>query len=464
MSRPPRPAEILLTVERGSGRPLRAQLESGLRQAIRSGALRRGDALPPSRHLARDLSVARGVVVEAYGQLVAEGWLDARPGRGTRVARVDAGDAPTTPSAYAAEVRFDFRPGVPDVTAFPRDEWLRALAFAVKRSPASRLLYPPPAGLDELRTELASYLGRVRGAIATPECIVVCAGVSQALHLLGEELRADGRQPALEDPGHFEERRLLQDRGLSPVAVPVDDEGLDAGALAESRAQVALVTPAHQFPLGIVMSPARRAALARWVGTGDHLLVEDDYDAEFRYDRHPVGALQGLAPDRVVYLGSVSKTLAPGLRLGWILAPYDLAARLAQRKWLNDLGTPALDQLAFARFLESGAYDRHIRRMRQRYRERRNALVDALKRHAPGVRVHGAAAGIHLIVELPPGLAENDVVRAAAARSVRVLGLRPFTFATARSPSLVLGYATLTPSAIEAATAELAAAIGDARP
>jgi GntR family transcriptional regulator/MocR family aminotransferase len=402
------------------------------------------------------------VVVDVYSQLVAEGWLRGRPGSGTRVAMAAPFEASPPPPAPHPAPCFDFRAGVPDVAGFPRTAWLRSTAAILHDAPASRLLYPADQGLMELREALAVYLGRVRGVLATPETIVVCAGVAQGLHLLAEELTSAGAAPlAIEDPAQRRERDLITATGLELLSVGVGDDGLDTDRLVQTDARAVLVTPAHQFPLGVVMGPDRRADLVVWASRRGGLVIEDDYDAEFRFDRHPVGALQGLAPEHTVYLGSVSKTLAPGLRLGWIVAPRPLAERLARRKQQDDLGSPALDQLTLAHFVESGSYDRHIRRMCQRYRERRNALLSALALHLPGAETSGVSAGIHVLVQLPEGVDEDRVVEAAECRSVRVEGLRQHCVSARRPPALVLGYASLTPSAIDEGVRQLAAAVGD---
>jgi GntR family transcriptional regulator/MocR family aminotransferase len=398
--------------------------------------------------------------VDAYTQLAAEGYLSARQGSATRVARIRPVPASRPRAPAGHPVRFDFRPGVPDLGVFPRQAWLRSLSAAVRGVPASQLLYGPAKGAGELREALAGYLRRVRGVVASADDIVLCTGVAQAMHLLAALLLEDRRPVlAVEDPSHFDVREFALREGLRPLMVPVDEGGLDVGALARSEATAVQVTPAHQFPMGVVMEPGRRGELIAWAGRTGGLVIEDDYDAEFRYDRAPVGAVQGLAPEHVVYLSSVSKTLAPGLRLGWLVAPPRLAERLAALKRRNDLGSPVLDQVALAHYLESGGYDRHVRRMRLLYRRRRDALVAALRASLPGVRLHGVAAGIHLVVELPPGLDENAVVTAALRRSVRVYGLSRYG-ERRLPPGLVLGYASLAPSAIEEGVALLAAAAG----
>jgi GntR family transcriptional regulator / MocR family aminotransferase len=464
--------ELLIRLRRGAGRPLRDQLEQALRSAVRDGRLKPGGRLPSTRTLAADLGLSRGLVVEAYAQLIGEGYLEARPGSSTRVAaavspavRRDAGgrDAHARggsdrAAGPGARVRIDFRPGVPDLAGFPRTAWAAALRRAALQAPAAAFNYGDPAGTPVLRAALAAYLGRVRGVVASTDGVVVVAGFSQALSLLTRALPGrHGHAVAVEDPGSPGQSGLLARSGLELVPVGVDEQGLRVDRLAATGARVVIVTPAHQFPTGVVLSPARRAALLAWARAGGGLIVEDDYDAEHRYDREPVGALQGLAPDLVAYAGSVSKTLAPALRLGWMVPPPWLRDAVAGAKHDADLGSPTLDQLALAELLESGAYDRHLRRSRARYRRRRDALVAALTRHAPALRVRGTAAGLHALVQLPPGCDEADLVRRAARAGVGVHGLADHRAAGHRAapdageapdPGLVLGYAALSETEI----------------
>ncbi len=460
-------AELLVPLARRSGVPLRAQLEDRLRTAIRNHTLRAGVKLPASRMLARDLGVSRGVVVEAYAQLTAEGYLLARPGSATLVAPV-AGVPQRADRAAdrASPVRYDFRPGAPDVRLFPRSAWATALRWAVRTAHDSDFGYGDPAGVPALRHELAAYLRRVRGVVAERDELLICNGFAQGLGLLCRALGSRGvHELAMEDPTHPGQRALVVAAGLTPLAVPVDEEGLRVDVLAGSQARAVLVTPAHQFPTGIVYSAARRSQLLAWAREHDALVIEDDYDAEYRYDRAAVGALQGLDPAHVAYAGSVSKMLAPALRIGWLVLPPRLAAAVVAAKQLADLGSPALDQLAFARFVESGMLDRHLRRARSTYRDRRDALAAAFAHHAPVVRVHGIAAGLHAVVELPADADEAAVVAAARARQVAVYGLSDY-FADRNSaafPGLVLGYGGLSSSAIAAGIATIAPVLGRGR-
>jgi GntR family transcriptional regulator/MocR family aminotransferase len=392
------------------------------------------------------------VVVEAYGQLAAEGYLAVRAGAAPRVA-AGAAAAPARPAgAPAAPLRYDLRPGTPDLALFPRAAWAAAQRRALREAPDADLGYPDPAGHPRLRAALAAYLGRVRGVQAAPERIVVCGGVAEALALVCRVLAAGGaRRLGVEDPCHHGTRGLIAHNGLEPVPIPVDGDGVDVAALAAAAPEAVLITPAHQFPTGVVLEPGRRAALLAWARATDAIVVEDDYDAEYRYDRHPVGALQGLAPDHVVHVHSVSKTLAPGLRLGWAALPARLAPPVADEKRFSDLGSPVLEQLTLAAFLERGELDRHLRRTRPHYRRRRDALVRALS----GIEVEGIAAGLHVLARLPAGYAEDPVVAGAAAAGVAVDAVGPHVAGPPRPPALLLGYTRLPEAALARAGALL---------
>ena len=450
--------ELLISLDRG--RPsLKAQVEEQLRGAVRDERLAPGSALPSSRGLASELGVSRGVIVEAYAQLVAEGYLVTRRGGATRVAQAASPGARALPAPVAERPpRFDFRPGGPDVSLFPRDVWLASLRRALRSAPDVRLDYGDPRGAPELRMALASYLGRVRGAACDPERVIVTSGMAQGMALLGRTLVArGGRRIGVEDPSSGPGRMQLGSTGLETVPVEVDEEGLRVERLgAHGPLDAVMVTPAHQFPLGVVLSPARRALLAEWAAAADVLVLEDDYDSEYRYDRAPVGALQGLAPERVLYAGSVSKTLAPGLRLGWMVAPERIAADLVAAKERDDLGTPVVEQLALADFLERGELDRHLRRTRGVYRRRRDTLVAALAARLPGWEPAGIAAGLHLVALLPPGSDEAAVVAAARERGIALSGLAEHSVAP-RRPALLLGYGRIAEAAIAAGVEELAA-------
>ncbi len=456
--------ELYLAVSRATGVPLRSQLQDGIRAAIRQGVLVPGSALPSSRALCRDLGLSRGVVVDAYDQLAAEGYLSSQRGSGTRVA-VGATGSPSAsaPPPAAPPARFDFRPGVPDLSMFPRSAWLGALRSVLAEAPDAILGYGDPEGPLEVRRELLAYLGRVRGVLADPSCVVVCSGLAQGLALVLRVLVQRGiGEVAVEDPGWPRGREFVVRAGLTPVPVGVDGEGLRVDEMAASGVRAVMVTPAHQFPTGVVLSPARRGALVEWARACDGIVIEDDYDAEFRYDREPLGALQGLAPDRVLYGGTVSKTLVPALRLAWLVVPPRLREELVEVKYADDRGSPALDQLTLARFIATGALDRHRRRCRAHYRVIRDRLVATLQREAPEVRVEGIAAGLHLLAWLAADADESAVVAAGARHSVGLYGLADYTSpGRPRPPALVVGYGGIARHGLDGALDALAGALAE---
>jgi GntR family transcriptional regulator/MocR family aminotransferase len=437
---------------------LRAGLMDALREAVRTGRLAPGSRLPSSRSLAADLGVARNTVADAYAELIAEGWLTAQQGSGTRVAKRAEPRRPTTTASPPTQPRrsatYGLVPGSPNLAGFPRTQWLAAARRALTAAPDNAFGYGDAAGRVELRTALADYLARARGVQADPQRIIICAGFHQGLTLIAETLKAQRvRAVAVESYGFGVYRDLLHNVGLRTTPLQVDEYGARTGDLIEGRGLgAALLTPAHQYPTGVELRPDRRAAAVDWARATNGLILEDDYDGEFRYDRQPVGALQGLDPDRVVYFGSVSKSLAPGLRLAWMVAPEDLVAAVVVAKGNVDWSS-ALDQLTLAEFIASGAYDRHVRSMRLRYRHRRDQLVAALALQAPGLRVTSMAAGLQAVIELPHGT-ERSAVEAAARLGLTVSGLAEYRYEPAgyeRSESardaLVVGYASPSDSA-----------------
>ncbi|MFD9796438.1 PLP-dependent aminotransferase family protein [Streptomyces sp. NPDC059070] len=434
-----------LHVDVGAG-GLRAGLMDALREAVRGGRLAPGTRLPSSRSLAADLGIARNTVADAYAELVAEGWLTARQGSGTRVAQRAAPkrarqSGPRHPARR--NPTYSLLAGTPDLASFPRAEWLKASRRALTAAPHDAFGYGDPRGRVELRTVLAEYLARARGVYASPERIVVCAGFVHGLMLLGRVLRARRvREIGVESYGLDAHRDLLTAAGLRTPPLPFDEVGTRTGEWGAAKGLGAvLLTPAHQFPVGVALPPDRRAAAVDWARTAGAVILEDDYDGEFRYDRQPVGALQGLDPEHVVYLGTASKSLAPGLRLAWMVLPEELAGEVAETKGAVDWSCGSLEQLTLAEFISSGAYDRHVRGMRLRYRRRRDQLVAALAERAPDVRVSGIAAGLHAVLELPPGT-ERAVIQAAAWQGLALQGLSHFRHPAtpATRDALVVGY------------------------
>ncbi len=444
--------DLLIPLDRSKPRGLRTQIEDELRDAICSGRLAPGATLPSTRALATDLGVTRGVVVDAYDQLIAEGYLASRPGAATTVnaARPNApASARTTAAAPAIDV--DFRPGLPDLAHFPRTAWGRATRAALSTMADADLGYTDARGLPVLRVALADYLARVRGVRADPEQIVITHGFGHGAFLVGNALRDLGHtSAAVEDPGYDGHRETLEIAGLRHQGVPVDSEGMVVEDLRRTATRLAILTPAHQSPTGAVLSPQRRQLLLQWADDVDGYLVEDDYDAEYRYDRRPVGALQGICPDRIVYVGTASKTLAPGTRLGWLVLPSALVEPVGSRRQLVDGSTSTLLQATYAAFLTSGDLDRHLRRMRRLYRERRDAVLAAVDRHLPGATAHGVSAGLQVLVELPGHLDEAAVVARALDAGVRVYPLERYRARrTPLPPAIVLGYGSVPPDRAE---------------
>jgi GntR family transcriptional regulator / MocR family aminotransferase len=429
---------------RGSG----AVLQQAVRDAIRSGRLHGGDPLPSTRVLASDLGVARGTVVEAYEQLIAEGWLVARQGAATRVACLPpVPPTPAEPPAVPAP-RHDLRPGHADASSFPRLAWAAAMRRVLAEAPDEAFGYADPRGRAELRVALAGYLGRARAVRATAATVQVCAGAGHGLGIAFRAVAALGaRTVAVEDPSSPRMREIAAAAGLTVRALPCDELGARADALAGLGADAVVVTPAHQYPLGVTLSPRRRAELIAWASGSGGIVIEDDYDGELRYDRQPVGALQALDPGGVIYVGTTSKSLAAALRVGWLVVPAQLTDAVADTIRVINAWPSSLEQLALARFIEGGIFDRHIRRMRGIYRKRRDLLAATLARHAPMLQITGIAAGGHALVRLPPGGPdEHEVITKAALAGLALDGLSGYRVGDAAAeppgPALVIGYGT----------------------
>ncbi len=439
-----------LASRRSRGLGLRAALEDALREAATGGSLAPGTRLPSSRALAADLGIARNTVAEAYAQLAAEGWLTSRQGSGTTVAdRPPHRAAESSPGRTARTVfRYDLRSGRPDLDLFPHAAWLAATRRALAAAPRDALDYSDPRGRIELRSALADYLGRVRGVRTDPERLLLCSGYLQGLALLSAVLHAQGTGTvAVEAYGLPQHRTVLGAAGPATVPLPVDEDGARTDLLPATGAGAVLLTPAHQFPTGNALHPARRAAAVDWARATGGLVIEDDYDGEFRFDRQPVGAIQSLDPERVVYAGTASKSLAPGLRLGWLALPARLVEPMARQKARADGQSGVIEQLALAELIRSGDYDRQVRRARLHYRRRRDRLTAVLAEHAPAVRVTGIAAGLHALLRLPPGApSERHLLTQAERLGLGVQGLAEFRHPQAPAdglpPSLVIGYGT----------------------
>ena len=458
-----RDAELLISVDRQGGESMQAQVERQLRDAIRGGTLRPGSEVPSTRDLARDLGVSRPLVMEAYAQLAAEGYLALRQGAAPRVADTASGqqghDLP--PETFSAlTFRYDFRPGSPDLSSFPTARWLKAVQTALKAMTSEDFGYGQRYGVMPLRQALADYLGRVRGVSADPRQILITSGFEQARSTMARALKRRGvKELAVEDPGYYD-REVWVAAGLKLIPIAVDENGIDVAALRKSEAQAVLLTPAHQSPTGVVMSGARRLALASWLRDRNAVAIEDDYDAEFRYDRAPIGALQGLAPGHVVYAGTTSKTLAPALRLGWMVVPPDLLLILEDELRLMDCGRGRIDQFALAHFISAGDYDRHLRRMRALYRDRREALLAVIKSALPETEVGGISAGLHATVRFPRRLDEAAILDSANRRGMGLSFMRRHYLGAAPEEStLLLSYSSMPESALRTALRTLASII-----
>jgi GntR family transcriptional regulator/MocR family aminotransferase len=472
-------SELVVELDREGAEALHHQIEASIRGRIRSGALPAGVALPASRALAAGLGVSRGVVVEAYAQLVAEGYLTSRSGGYTQVATTptpaasipEVASPPPEPNMSGAPwsrpspPAVDFGYGRGNLAAFPRAAWLRSVRRVLTETPDSRLGYLDGRGAVELRSALAAYLNRVRGTQATPETIIITNGYAQAASLLLGLLAVRGAGiVAVEDPSASDDARPIAEAlGMQVVGVPVGDDGVDVASVAGLTADALVLTPSHQWPTGGVLAPEARAAVLEWAQRTGSLVIEDDYDAEYRYDRAPVGAIQGLDPERVVYVGTASKTLAPGFRLGWAILPPDLIAPFADAKLLHDRGSPILDQLTFADFLTRGEFDRHLRRMRPVYRARRDALLRALGEHLPDLEPAGIAAGLHLVAWLPADIDEPALIEAAAGEGVAVAGVTPYRLAPSPRGGLIFGYSNLSERQIAEGIARLGRAAATVR-
>ena len=428
-----------LTLDRRA--PPGAQIERQLRARLGSDALSVGSALPSTRALAADLGVSRGVVVRAYAQLAAEGYIELRRSAAPLVV-AQPRSSEATPAGHdvpIADVRFNLRPDLPDLALFPRAQWLAASRASLHRAANTDLAYGEPFGSAVLRHQLAPFLARTRGVVATPGRTAVFAGSTQGLFVLASVLRAGGiERIGVEDPGHRWRTRALAAAGLDVVPVPVDGDGLRVDRLGKVGAVV--LSPDHHFPLGGALSAQRRRALIEWAAAGERLVVEHDYDGHFRYDRPPAGTLQALAPEHVAYVGSASALLVPTVRLGWAVVPDRFVVPVANQMFASNIATSRLAQFTLAELIARGYLDRHLRRARAAYRRRREVACAALARHRPDWVVGGVPAGLFLSVTLPPGAHEAHVLVAARRRGIAVDGVNEHALRP-QAPGLAVGFA-----------------------
>jgi GntR family transcriptional regulator/MocR family aminotransferase len=464
MGKSSRAAELFVDIDRSASTPLRWQLALALREAIKTGQLTPETSLPSSRTLALDLGVSRGVVSDAYGQLEAEGYVVQRPGAVPTVRQLPQAESTTSSVRKKRPVPvYELVGTVPDLTLFPRREWLAALRHSLRTLPDSELSYGDPRGTTVLRGALADYLGRVRGVSGTPDRIMITHGYTQGLSLVCRVLMRNGaRRVAVENPSDDDQWDVIRRAGLELAPCPVDQQGIRVECVAAEDVDAVVVTPAHQFPTGAVLAAKRRAELAQWANEQNRIIIEDDYDSAYRYDRDPIGTLQGLVPANCVQIGSVSKILAPTLRLGWVVAPANLMEELGRERWATDAGHRAIDQRAFAAFITRGDLDRHVRRTRQAYRIRRDRLVSALTSRISDVSIEGIAAGLHLVLRLPRDIDEGDVCDRLERRRIYVRGLSSYLLETVpSSPALVLGYGSLSDAGIPRVATTLAQVISN---
>lgn len=440
---------IDLHVDIGTGAGSRARsIEAALRKAVESGRLAAGTRLPGTRGLADDLGVARGTVVEAYTQLTAEGWLVSVAGSGTRVAETRPSSTQAGPHAPVQDLParhlIDLRPGRPDLSLFPRALWAAGVRRVLATVDYRSMDYGDPAGLPALREAVATYVSRARGVQADARSVVITSGFAHGLALLTRALGCSGIDTiATEDPGLVRHRQIIRAGGLATSPLPVDRQGADPAGIAP-RTGAVLLTPAHQHPRGVVLSPARRAAFLDWADARDGFVIEDDYDGEFRYDKRPVGAMQALAPDRVVFAGSTSKALAPGLRIGWLVVPARLRTPVLDAMAAMGATVGAPDQLTLADLLDRGDYDRHVRRARQSYRKRRAELSVRLAAQND-LLLDGVPAGLHTLLPLSSHHEEKRLLDTGLAAGVRLMGLDAAGYwhsAEHCGGGLVIGYAT----------------------
>jgi GntR family transcriptional regulator / MocR family aminotransferase len=451
-------SELLLAIDRSRRETLRGQIVSQLRDAIASGQLRAGEPLPATRVLAAGAGVSRGVVVEAYTELRGLGAITTGRGRSPRVSGQRMRPGPPGPPDRAP--RFDLVLETPDVTLFPRRQWLRALTEAVSRAPDRAFDYADPLGVWELRSALAAYLGRTRGVITEPANVVICQGSIQAVDLtLRVAAARGGRAVALEDPCAGGLRTAARFAGLSRAPVAVDQSGIDVATLAASAADAVIVTPSHQFPSGVRLTPERRGRLLDWAGSR-RLIIEDDYDCEFHFDQPPAPALQSEASDSIAYVGSASKTLAPGIRIGWAVLPSRFLAQARAIKTALDGGSPSLTQYALAHMLLSGAFDRHLRSLRGEYARRRATLMAALPDAIPNLTVRPGTAGLHVCAELGAPVDGRRFERACGQERLRVRTLERFLDVPPKHvATLLVGFGRTPQAAIAPAAAALRRAV-----
>ena len=464
--------------------PLYRQVYDGLRQAILAGVLNPGERLPSTRSLAEQLAISRTVVLLAYEQLLAEGFVVGLGGSGTYVAEglettppepaigtadirlsrygaaaAEAAVAVNMPERRAGSPRFDFAYGRGDVATFPFEVWRRLLLKHARAMSVRALDYAAPAGSPDLRQAIAAHLQRSRRVNCDADQVIVVNGSQQALDLIARVLIDPGDPVAIEDPQYQGARAVLRAAGAVLAPIAVDHDGIDPARLPRT-ARLAFVTPSHQFPTGAILSLGRRLTLLAWAAEADAMIIEDDYDGEFRYDGQPLESLQGLDSNgRVIYVGTFSRTVFSALRIGYMIVPRPMIAAFTAAKWLCDRHTATLEQQALAEFISLGAHERNLRRVRRANAHRRAALLEAAKQHLPrDTTLTGDGAGAHVVLWLPDRLSEAEAIARAAARGVAVYGVSGYFIGPPR-PGLLLGYSQMKADDIRTGVQRLGAAL-----
>lgn len=444
--------------------PLHMRLAAAIRSAVRDGRVPHGAALPPSRNLADDLGVSRWTVTQAYGQLVTEGYLSARTGSATRASWTPGPDDPAVPRPAPAagvprpQARYDMYSCRQDLRVFPRRKWVEAITAAAATASFSQLDYSAPGGMPELRTVLAEHLNRARGAAVDPAAVSIFSGAGQALTQVCRALMADGQTVlGIEDPGSIRYWQVARTTGMDLVGLPVDEQGLVTAELGRHPwLRAVCVGTARQMAYGTPLPAGRRLELLAWARRVDALVIEDDYDHEFSYDRPAPPVMQGTDPQRIALLGSMTQALGPTVSVGWVVTPGRLVQAVRAEDQIQPL-PPALNQLALAHLMQSGGYDRHVRTTRLQLRRRRNALIESLRTRLPGYRVHGAQSAMMLLVELPPGTDTASIIAAAARRDLQIGDIEEMRLTPDPArPGILLGYGNLSDKVVDEAVALLA--------
>jgi GntR family transcriptional regulator/MocR family aminotransferase len=449
--------------------PLFRQVYLGLRQAMLTGTLPAGGRLPSTRELAEQLGISRTVVLLAYDQLLAEGFVVGRGGSGTyaseglsgttsgrkthpakiRLSRFgstvsEAAATVDSPRRRSPPLRYDFAYGRSDIETFPFEMWRRILLRHARMAPVRQFDYGSAVGSLDLREAICAHVRRSRAVVCDPSEVIVVNGSQQALDLVARVLVERGDRVAIEDPHYDGIRGVLRSVGARLIPVPVDRHGLDTDKLPE-HASLVFVTPTHQFPTGAILPLARRLAVLEWATRKNAVIVEDDHDGEFHYEGRPLESLQGLDKEgRIVYIGTFSRTVFPALRIGYLIVPKSLTGAFTAAKWLNDLHSATLEQQTLAEFITSGMYERHLRRLRRRSASRRKALLQAIDRYLGGrVEVTGDGSGAHVVLWPKRRVSEEAVIARAASQGIGIYGISHCYLIRPSRTGFILGYSRM---------------------